>query len=134
MPQCNGHRYISTTCPAIVGYVERYYPDLVDSLAPIVSPMMATARALRRLHGDDLKVVFIGPCIAKKVEAADASGGRRDRRRAHVSPNCGRFATDDGIIARRRAGRASSIRRTAAPAGCFPSAAACFRPPNCAKT
>jgi signal transduction histidine kinase len=66
---CNGHRYISTTCPAIVSYVERYYPDLVDSLSPIVSPMVAMARALRRLHGDDLKVVFIGPCIAKKVEA-----------------------------------------------------------------
>ena len=40
----NGHRYISTTCPAIVGYVERYYPDLVGSLAPIVSPMVAMAR------------------------------------------------------------------------------------------
>ena len=66
---CNSHRYISTTCPAIVGYVERYYPDLVGSLAPIVSPMVAMARALRRLHGDNLKVVFIGPCIAKKVEA-----------------------------------------------------------------
>jgi nitrogen-specific signal transduction histidine kinase/iron only hydrogenase large subunit-like protein len=64
-------RYISTTCPAIVGYVERYHPDLVSSLAPIVSPMVATARALRRLHGDDLKIVFIGPCIAKKVEARD---------------------------------------------------------------
>lgn len=65
----DGRRYISTTCPAIVGYVERYYPDLIDSLAPIASPMVAMARALRRIHGDDLKVVFIGPCIAKKVEA-----------------------------------------------------------------
>ena len=66
---CDGDRYIATTCPALVGYVERYYPDLVPNLAPIVSPMVATARALRRIHGDDLKVVFIGPCIAKKVEA-----------------------------------------------------------------
>jgi signal transduction histidine kinase/Fe-S-cluster-containing hydrogenase component 2 len=62
-------RYIATTCPAIVGYVERYHPELVDSLAPIVSPMVAAVRALRSLHGDDLKVVFIGPCIAKKGEA-----------------------------------------------------------------
>ncbi|MGC9453775.1 MAG: [Fe-Fe] hydrogenase large subunit C-terminal domain-containing protein [Phycisphaerae bacterium] len=63
-------RYIATSCPAIVAYVERYYPDLVDQLAPIVSPMVATARVLRELHGEDLKVVFIGPCIAKKGEAA----------------------------------------------------------------
>ncbi len=66
----NGNkRYVATSCPAIVGYVERYHPDLVNSLAPIVSPMVATARALRRIHGQSLKVVFIGPCIAKKGEA-----------------------------------------------------------------
>ncbi|MBN2374888.1 MAG: 4Fe-4S dicluster domain-containing protein [Sedimentisphaerales bacterium] len=65
----NGKNYISTACPAIIGYVEKYHPDLVDSLVPIVSPMLATARALHLLHGNHLKVVFIGPCIAKKCEA-----------------------------------------------------------------
>ncbi|MGO9110836.1 MAG: [Fe-Fe] hydrogenase large subunit C-terminal domain-containing protein [Thermoguttaceae bacterium] len=70
---CNGHRYISTTCPAIVTFVERYYPELVPLLAPIVSPMIATARALRDIYDKDLKVVFIGPCIAKKMEAQDES-------------------------------------------------------------
>ena len=60
-------------------------PDMVDSLAPIVSPMVATARVLRRMHGDDLKIVFIGPCIAKKVEAQCERIGRRSRRRADVS-------------------------------------------------
>ncbi len=75
----NDKRYISTTCPAIIGYVERYYPDLLDCLSPIVSPMIATARALRQLHGDDLKIVFIGPCIAKKVEAeSDPVAGEID--------------------------------------------------------
>ena len=62
-------RYIATTCPAVVAFVERYEPELVEHLAPVVSPMIATARALRVLHGADLKVVFIGPCIAKKGEA-----------------------------------------------------------------
>jgi signal transduction histidine kinase/NAD-dependent dihydropyrimidine dehydrogenase PreA subunit len=73
LTETNGHRYISTTCPAIAHYVERYHPELVESLAPVVSPMIATARMLRRLHGDEVKVVFIGPCIAKKAEAVDRS-------------------------------------------------------------
>jgi signal transduction histidine kinase/Fe-S-cluster-containing hydrogenase component 2 len=59
---------VATTCPAIVEFVERFHPELVESLAPIVSPMMAMARVLRRLHGNELNIVFIGPCIAKKVE------------------------------------------------------------------
>lgn len=68
-----GKRYIATTCPAVVEMVERYHPGLVDNLAPIVSPMVATARALRKLHGPDLKVVFAGPCISKKMEGSKAS-------------------------------------------------------------
>ncbi len=64
-------RFIATSCPAIVGYVERYHPELIGALAPIVSPMVATARALRQLHGPALRVVFIGPCIAKKGEQID---------------------------------------------------------------
>jgi signal transduction histidine kinase/Pyruvate/2-oxoacid:ferredoxin oxidoreductase delta subunit len=70
LEQTSSQRFIATTCPAVTGYVERYYPELVGSLAPIVSPMVAIARALRELHGDNLKVVFIGPCIAKKDEAS----------------------------------------------------------------
>jgi signal transduction histidine kinase/iron only hydrogenase large subunit-like protein len=70
MQRNDGKSYIATTCPAIVAYIEHYFPSLVDSLAPIVSPMVATSRALRHLHGPELKMVFIGPCIAKKGEAA----------------------------------------------------------------
>lgn len=60
---------ISSDCPAIVSYIEHYHPDLIDSLAKIVSPMVAMARVMRKKYGDDLKVVFIGPCIAKKDES-----------------------------------------------------------------
>lgn len=63
-----GKRHISTTCPAIIAYVERYHPELVSALSPIVSPMIATARVVRRLHGTEVRCVFIGPCIAKKGE------------------------------------------------------------------
>lgn len=66
-----GRHYIATACPAVVGFVERYQPDLVPFLSPIVSPMVAMTRILRSLHGPDLKTVFIGPCVAKKAEAVD---------------------------------------------------------------
>jgi len=69
-PNC---RYIATTCPAIIAYVERYHPDLVRNLAPIVSPMVAMAKVMHKIHGDDLKVVFVGPCIAKKGEIASVN-------------------------------------------------------------
>lgn len=69
--QSSGHGHIASTCPAVVGFVERYRPEMIESLAPIVSPMIAMARALRHIYGPDLKVVFIGPCIGKKLEATD---------------------------------------------------------------
>ncbi len=69
LAESEGHRYIATNCPAIIGYVERYYPELVDCLAPIVSPMIASARVARQSYGQSIAVVFIGPCIAKKAEA-----------------------------------------------------------------
>ncbi len=68
LEESGDRRHIATTCPAVIAYIERYHPELVPSLAPIVSPMVATARALRALHGPQLRVVFIGPCIAKKDE------------------------------------------------------------------
>ncbi len=62
-------RYIATTCPALVTYVRKYHPGLVAHLAPIVSPMIATARVLRARYGNALTIIFIGPCFAKKAEA-----------------------------------------------------------------
>ena len=62
-------KYISSACPAVVTYIEKYYPSLVDSIIPIVSPMVATARIVKDFYGSDYKVVFAGPCISKKKEA-----------------------------------------------------------------
>jgi two-component system NtrC family sensor kinase len=62
-------RHIATTCPAVVSYVRKYHPDILDRLAPIVSPMIAIARVLHKEHGPKLRIVFVGPCIAKKGEA-----------------------------------------------------------------
>jgi iron only hydrogenase large subunit-like protein len=62
---------ISSACPVIVSLVEKYYPDLLDELAPVVSPMIAHARMMRKKYGAGIKVVFIGPCLAKKEEYRD---------------------------------------------------------------
>lgn len=60
---------ISSDCPAIVFYIEHYYPHLVDKLAPVASPMVAMTRVMRKEHAEDANIVFIGPCIAKKAES-----------------------------------------------------------------
>ncbi|MDD3926994.1 MAG: [Fe-Fe] hydrogenase large subunit C-terminal domain-containing protein [bacterium] len=60
---------ICTACPAVVGYVERYRPEAVGMLVPVVSPMLAHAGIIREKLGADTPVVFIGPCVAKKAEA-----------------------------------------------------------------
>ncbi len=61
--------YISSDCPAIVSFIKFYHPTLTNNLAPIVSPMVAMSRVVKAKHGDNTKVVFIGPCIAKKEES-----------------------------------------------------------------
>lgn len=71
LEQSPGQRWIATTCPAIVYFVEKYHPDEVEHLAPLPSPMTAMARVVRRLRPDPaLRLVFAGPCVAKKREAA----------------------------------------------------------------
>ncbi len=62
---------ISSNCPAVVSYIEKYHPSLLNQVAPIVSPMIAMGRAIKRHYNPQAKVVFIGPCFAKKVESMD---------------------------------------------------------------
>ncbi|MDD5170821.1 MAG: [Fe-Fe] hydrogenase large subunit C-terminal domain-containing protein [Syntrophales bacterium] len=62
---------ITSSCPAIVNLIEKYHPDLIPHLAPIVSPMIAHGRILAKNYGPEAYIVFIGPCIAKKLEILD---------------------------------------------------------------
>uniref|UniRef100_A0A7V2ZLN7 histidine kinase n=1 Tax=Ignavibacterium album TaxID=591197 RepID=A0A7V2ZLN7_9BACT len=62
---------ISSACPAVVSFIQKYYVELVPNIAKIVSPMIALGRYLRQELGDDIKIVFIGPCVAKKHEAVE---------------------------------------------------------------
>jgi PAS domain S-box-containing protein len=68
---------IASACPVVVNLIEKYHPDLIPHLAPIVSPMIAHGRLLVKRYGSDAYIVFIGPCIAKKMEIIDeaVSGG-----------------------------------------------------------
>ncbi len=60
---------LSTACPSFVTYIEKYQTKKVNNLTPIVSPMVAHAKRLKNKLGSHWKVVFVGPCVAKKAEA-----------------------------------------------------------------
>jgi iron only hydrogenase large subunit-like protein/uncharacterized Fe-S cluster-containing protein len=62
---------ITTSCPSVNFLVQKYYPELISQLAPVVSPMIAHAKMLKAMYGPRIRVVFIGPCIAKKEECKD---------------------------------------------------------------
>ncbi|HNY13787.1 MAG TPA: [Fe-Fe] hydrogenase large subunit C-terminal domain-containing protein, partial [Candidatus Wallbacteria bacterium] len=65
----SGRPLICSACPAVVSYIEKYKHDMVKNIATVVSPMIAHAKLIKNKLGSDAKVVFAGPCIAKKSEA-----------------------------------------------------------------
>ncbi len=65
----SGETLITTACPAVVNFIEKYRPEKVKNLAKVVSPMIAHAKYLKEKLGDEWKIIFIGPCVAKKAEA-----------------------------------------------------------------
>lgn len=61
---------ISSCCPVVVDYIRNYKPEFTKYIAQIASPALTHAKYLKDFYKDeDIKVVFIGPCIAKKNEA-----------------------------------------------------------------
>ena len=63
--------FITSCCPAVNTMIELYYPKALQYLAPVDTPMIAHAKMIRKKH-PKAKVVFIGPCIAKKREARES--------------------------------------------------------------
>ena len=61
---------ITTCCPSVNSLIEIYYPELIPYMAPVVSPMVAHGRLIKK-EMPEAKVVFLGPCIAKKQESMD---------------------------------------------------------------
>ena len=62
--------FITSACPAVCRMIQEYYPMALKYLAPVDSPMVAHAKILKKQH-PEAKIVFVGPCIAKKREAEE---------------------------------------------------------------
>lgn len=69
----NGDKYMTNSCcPGFLNYIEKTMPSEADRISSTASPMIATARYIKSID-PEAKVVFIGPCTAKKNEAAKKS-------------------------------------------------------------
>lgn len=63
--------FISSACPVIVNYIRLYHPEFSKNITPIASPALTHAKMLKEEYGENISVVFIGPCIGKKNESDD---------------------------------------------------------------
>ncbi len=56
----------SSCCPSFVQYIVNEYPQLKSNISSMISPMIAVSKLIKNLDPKG-KVVFIGPCTAKKI-------------------------------------------------------------------
>ena len=63
--------YITSCCPSVNYLIQKHHPGAAQNLIPIVSPAVCHARMLKEKYGEEIKVVFIGPCLSKKIEGHD---------------------------------------------------------------
>ena len=61
--------FISSACPVIDDYIRLYKPEFAKNITPVASPALTHAKLLKEEYGEDIDIVFIGPCIAKKNES-----------------------------------------------------------------
>ncbi|MFV0364713.1 MAG: 4Fe-4S dicluster domain-containing protein [Suipraeoptans sp.] len=63
---------LTSCCPSWSVMAKKFFPDLADEVSQELTPMVATARSIKQEH-PNAKVVFIGPCASKKLEASRTS-------------------------------------------------------------
>ncbi|MCX6914417.1 MAG: 4Fe-4S binding protein [Verrucomicrobia bacterium] len=66
----SGRVLYSSACPTVVSYLQKHRPADSQFLTGLLSPLLTHCKMLRQAFGPDIGIVFIGPCIAKKLEAA----------------------------------------------------------------
>ncbi|MEI7919419.1 MAG: [Fe-Fe] hydrogenase large subunit C-terminal domain-containing protein [bacterium] len=62
-------RYICPNCPTVVKLIEVKYPELMEYIIDVGSPMVVMHNFVKKSYGPEYKTLFIGPCLAKKMEA-----------------------------------------------------------------
>ena len=60
---------LTSCCPSWAMLAKKYFPETISMISNELTPMVATARIIKKEH-PDASVVFIGPCAAKKLEAS----------------------------------------------------------------
>lgn len=60
---------LTSCCPSWIMMTQKFFPDMQDNISRELTPMVATARSIKKEH-PNAKVVFIGPCASKKLEAS----------------------------------------------------------------
>ena len=63
---------LTSCCPSWSMLAKLYFPDMADKVSSALTPMVATARTIKKKH-PNAKVVFVGPCASKKLEASRRS-------------------------------------------------------------
>ena len=59
---------LTSCCPSWAMMAKKFFPDMIDQISQELTPMVATARTIKKEH-PNARVVFVGPCAAKKLEA-----------------------------------------------------------------
>jgi iron only hydrogenase large subunit-like protein/uncharacterized Fe-S cluster-containing protein len=67
---------LSSCCPTVNLLIQKYYPEALSCIAPVLSPMEIHCADIKRRH-PGAKTLFAGPCISKKAEA-EMYGGQTD--------------------------------------------------------
>lgn len=69
LERSSGEVFISSACPTAVEYLRKFEPRYAPYLTDFLSPLLAHALLLRKEFGPEIGVVFVGPCVAKKLES-----------------------------------------------------------------
>lgn len=62
---------ISSACPTIVSLIKKYFPRYGEFVADLYSPLLSHCKLLKQNFGENIGIVFVGPCISKKLESDD---------------------------------------------------------------